>query len=219
MVKTRKTNNLRKRSRKGGDTMNTLALIKTKNNMIMAKADEKESDECVVSEIKEFAMDEAKLINELIQQEQEKENMQVPGKMEEQEEEQKPQQEPVQESPFEQEQEQEPEPAAPAPQTVVPLMQQQITISGFTGTVGGLLSSIRDKIGQLRKQTGQSYKDSVNKLTMVTKKLSDSTTTNTDQIKQILKENQITFKNNKLFGGKTKKRRGGRKLKRHTKRR
>ena len=215
MVKTRKTNNLRKRSRKGGDTMNTLALIKTKNNMIMAKADEKESDECVVSEIKEFAMDEAKLINELIQQEQEKENMQVPGKMEEQEEEQKPQQEPVQESPLEPE----PEPMVPSPQTVVPLMQQQITISGFTGTVGGLLSSIRDKIGQLRKQTGQSYKDSVNKLTMVTKKLSDSTTTNTDQIKQILKENQITFKNNKLFGGKTKKRRGGRKLKRHTKRR
>ena len=215
MVKTRKTNNLRKRSRKGGDTMNTLALIKTKNNMIMAKADEKESDECVVSEIKEFAMDEAKLINELIQQEQEKENMQVPGKMEEQEEEQKPQQEPVQESPLEPE----PEPMVPSPQTVVPLMQQQITISGFTGTVGGLLSSIRDKIGQLRKQTGQSYKDSVNKLTMVTKKLSDSTTTNTDQIKQILKENQITFKNNKLFGGKTKKRRGGRKSKRHTKRR
>ena len=215
MVKTRKSNNLRKRSRKGGDTMNTLALIKTKNNMIMAKADEKESDECVVSEIKEFAMDEAKLINELIQQEQEKENMQVPGKMEEQEEEQKPQQEPVQESPLEPE----PEPMVPSPQTVVPLMQQQITISGFTGTVGGLLSSIRDKIGQLRKQTGQSYKDSVNKLTMVTKKLSDSTTTNTDQIKQILKENQITFKNNKLFGGKTKKRRGGRKSKRHTKRR
>jgi hypothetical protein len=215
MVKTRKTNNLRKRSRKGGDTMNTLALIKTKNNMIMAKADEKESDECVVSEIKEFAMDEAKLINELIQQEQEKENMQVPGKMEEQEEEQKPQQEPVQESPLEPE----PEPMVPSSQTVVPLMQQQITISGFTGTVGGLLSSIRDKIGQLRKQTGQSYKDSVNKLTMVTKKLSDSTTTNTDQIKQILKENQITFKNNKLFGGKTKKRRGGRKSKRHTKRR
>ena len=215
MVKTRKSNNLRKRSRKGGDTMNTLALIKTKNNMIMAKADEKESDECVVSEIKEFAMDEAKLINELIQQEQEKENMQVPGKMEEQEEEQKPQQEPVQESPLEPE----PEPMVPSSQTVVPLMQQQITISGFTGTVGGLLSSIRDKIGQLRKQTGQSYKDSVNKLTMVTKKLSDSTTTNTDQIKQILKENQITFKNNKLFGGKTKKRRGGRKSKRHTKRR
>ena len=215
MVKKRKSNNLRKRSRKGGDTMNTLALIKTKNNMIMAKADEKESDECVVSEIKEFAMDEAKLINELIQQEQEKENMQVPGKMEEQEEEQKPQQEPVQEYPLEPE----PEPMVPSSQTVVPLMQQQITISGFTGTVGGLLSSIRDKIGQLRKQTGQSYKDSVNKLTMVTKKLSDSTTTNTDQIKQILKENQITFKNNKLFGGKTKKRRGGRKSKRHTKRR
>ena len=215
MVKTRKTNNLRKRSRKGGDTMNTLALIKTKNNMIMAKADEKESDECVVSEIKEFAMDEAKLINELIQQEQEKENMQAPKNFEEPEPESLP--ESVQESPFEQEQE--PEPAAPAPQTVVPLMQQQITISGFTGTVGGLLSSIRDKIGQRRKQTGQSYKDSVNKLTMVTKKLSDSTTTNTDQIKQILKENQITFKNNKLFGGKTKKRRGGRKSKRHTKRR
>lgn len=219
MVKTRKTKNLRKRSRsrRGGDTMQTLASIKIKNNMIMANADKIESGECNVSEIKEFAEDEAKLINELIEQEQEKENMQAPGNLEEPESVQAP--EPVQESPLESKPEPEPEPAAPAPQTVVPLMQQNIMISGYTGTVGGLLSSIRNTIGQLRKQTGQSYKDSVNKLTMVTKQLSSSTTTSTDQVKRILQENQITFKNNKLFGGKTKKRRGGKKSKRHTKRR
>ena len=182
MVKTRKRTKkiaMRKRNRKGGDTLQTLASIKTKNNMILADADRisGESRECDVSEIKEFAQDEAKLINELIDEEQQRENY------------------------------------IPEPAQVVPLMQQVITIDGFTGTVGELVGKMREKISQLRKNTGNAYKSYIDKLSVVTKKISSETTVNTDKIKEILKAEQVTFKNNKFIGGKTKKRRSGRKYK------
>jgi len=98
-------------------------------------------------------------------------------------------------------------------------MQQMITINGFTGTVGELLSRMREKVIQLKKNAGNKYKVTIDKLTAVAKKISSDTIENVDKIKQILKDEQVTFKNNKLFGGKTKKRRNNKKSNRKTKRR
>jgi|LauGreDrversion2_5_1035112.scaffolds.fasta_scaffold05999_3 hypothetical protein len=186
--KTSKTRKMRKRSRKGGDTLQTLASIKIKNNKILADVEQIEdgNGECNLSEIKEFATDEAKLINELIEEEQLREKSSL-------------------------ERENEPD---------VPLMQQVISIDGFNGTVGELIGKMREKIGQLKQNTGNAYKSYIDKLDEVTQKISSETYVNTNKIKEILKAEQVTFKNNKLMGGKTKKRRGGgRKSKRHTKRR
>ena len=193
MVKTRK---MRKRSRKGGDTMQTLAELKTHNNMILADVS---LGQCNAEDVKEHAEAEVPLINELLALEQGKQ--QVPESM----------QEPMIE--------QEESNTAFGQTQAVPLLEQEINVNGYTGTVGGMLSAIKDKISQLRKNSGNRYASQIKTLNDMTKNIASSTI-DIDQIKQLLRNNQITFKNNKVFGGKTKKRRNNKKQsKRQTKRR
>jgi hypothetical protein len=218
MVKSLKKGNLKKRtvkrSKRGGEIINSLAQIKTNNNFILGEIARIESNgDCDFSQIKEIAEEEKKVIeNEIDEQlaKQEKEQMQ----MQEKEQDQK------------KELEQDVEAAGVSSPVVineerkeVPIMQQMITINGFTGTVGELLSRMREKVIQLKKNAGDKYKVTIDKLTAVAKKISSDTIENVDKIKQILKDEQVTFKNNKLFGGKTKKRHNNKKSNRKTKRR
>jgi hypothetical protein len=205
-----------KRNKRGGEIINSLAQIKTNNNFILGEIARIEANgDCDFSQIKEIAEEEKKVIeNEIDEQlaKQEKEQMQ------EQEKEQMQDQK--------KELEQDVEAAGVSSPVVineerkeVPIMQQMITINGFTGTVGELLSRMREKVIQLKKNAGDKYKVTIDKLTAVAKKISSDTIENVDKIKQILKDEQVTFKNNKLFGGKTKKRHNNKKSNRKTKRR
>jgi hypothetical protein len=205
-----------KRNKRGGEIINSLAQIKTNNNFILGEIARIEANgDCDFSQIKEIAEEEKKVIeNEIDEQlaKQEKEQMQ------EQEKEQMQDQK--------KELEQDVEAAGVSSPVVineerkeVPIMQQMITINGFTGTVGELLSRMREKVIQLKKNAGDKYKVTIDKLTAVAKKISSDTIENVDKIKQILKDEQVTFKNNKLFGGKTKKRYNNKKSNRKTKRR
>ena len=85
------------------------------------------------------------------------------------------------------------------------IMQQTLTINGFTGTVGELLSRMREKVIQLKKNAGDKYKVAIDKLNTASKKISADAIDTVDKIKEILKNEQLTFKNNRVFGGKTKK--------------
>jgi len=205
-----------KRNKRGGEIINSLAQIKTNNNFILGEIARIEANgDCDFSQIKEIAEEEKKVIeNEIDEQlaKQDKEQMQ------EQEKEQMQDQK--------KELEQDVEAAGVSSPVVineerkeVPIMQQMITINGFTGTVGELLSRMREKVIQLKKNAGDKYKVTIDKLTAVAKKISSDTIENVDKIKQILKDEQVTFKNNKLFGGKTKKRHNNKKSNRKTKRR
>jgi len=220
MMKSFKKRNLKKRTvkrnKRGGEIINSLAQIKTNNNFILGEIARIEANgDCDFSQIKEIAEEEKKVIeNEIDEQlaKQEKEQMQ------EQEKEQMQDQK--------KELEQDVEAAGVSSPVVineerkeVPIMQQMITINGFTGTVGELLSRMREKVIQLKKNAGDKYKVTIDKLTAVAKKISSDTIENVDKIKQILKDEQVTFKNNKLFGGKTKKRHNNKKSNRKTKRR
>jgi hypothetical protein len=219
MVKSLKKGNLKKRtvkrSKRGGEIINSLAQIKTNNNFILGEIARIESNgDCDFSQIKEIAEEEKKVIeNEIDEQlaKQEKEQMQMQEKEKDQGQ--------------KKELEEDVEAAGVSSPVVineerkeVPIMQQMITINGFTGTVGELLSRMREKVIQLKKNAGDKYKVTIDKLTAVAKKISSDTIENVDKIKQILKDEQVTFKNNKLFGGKTKKRRN-KKSNRITKRR
>jgi hypothetical protein len=211
-----------KRNKRGGEIINSLAQIKTNNNFILGEIARIEANgDCDFSQIKEIAEEEKKVIeNEIDEQlaKQEKEQQQM------QEKEQQQMQEKEQDQKKELEQDVE---AAGVSSPVVineerkevPIMQQMITINGFTGTVGELLSRMREKVIQLKKNAGDKYKVTIDKLTAVAKKISSDTIENVDKIKQILKDEQVTFKNNKLFGGKTKKRYNNKKSNRKTKRR
>ena len=220
MMKSFKKRNLKKRTvkrnKRGGEIINSLAQIKTNNNFILGEIARIEANgDCDFSQIKEIAEEEKKVIeNEIDEQlaKQDKEQMQ------EQEKEQMQDQK--------KELEQDVEAAGVSSPVVineerkeVPIMQQMITINGFTGTVGELLSRMREKVIQLKKNAGDKYKVTIDKLTAVAKKISSDTIENVDKIKQILKDEQVTFKNNKLFGGKTKKRHNNKKSNRITKRR
>lgn len=220
MVKTRK---MRKRSRKGGDTMQTLAELKTHNNMILADVS---LGQCNTADIKEHAEAEVPLINELLALEQGKQ--QVPESMQqvpsvEQENPASMQQEnpaSMQDPLVEQERiaEQEEANTAFGQTQAIPLLEQEINVNGYTGTVGGMLSAIKDKISQLRKNSGNRYASQIKTLNDMTKNIA-SNAIDIEQIKNLLTRNQITFKNNKVFGGKTKKRRNKKQSKRQTKRR
>lgn len=220
MVKTRK---MRKRSRKGGDTMQTLAELKTHNNMILADVS---LGQCNTADIKEHAEAEVPLINELLALEQGKQ--QVPESMQqvpsvEQENPASMQQEnpaSMQDPLVEQERiaEQEEANTAFGQTQAIPLLEQEINVNGYTGTVGGMLSAIKDKISQLRKNSGNRYASQIKTLNDMTKNIA-SNAIDIEQIKNLLTRNQITFKNNKVFGGKTKKRRNKTQSKRQTKRR
>jgi hypothetical protein len=210
MVKTVKKKTL-KRHKKGGEIINSLAQIKTNNNFILGEIARVEANgDCDFSQIKEIAEEEKKVIENEIDE-------QLAKQEKEQEKEQ------VQESEQLAEASGVSSPALPISEREerkeVPIMEQMITINGFTGTVGELLSRMREKVIQLKKNAGNKYKVTIDKLTAVAKKISSDTIENVDKIKQILKDEQVTFKNNKLFGGKTKKRHNNKKSNRNTKRR
>jgi len=218
MVKSLKKGNLKKRTlkkrnKKGGEIINSLAQIKTNNNFILGEIARAEANnDCDFSQIKEIAEEEKKVIENEIDEQLAKQE-----KDQEVQNEESPREELVAEAagissskvPISEREE----------RKEVPIMQQMITINGFTGTVGELLSRMREKVIQLKKNAGNKYKVTIDKLTAVAKKISSDTIENVDKIKQILKDEQVTFKNNKLFGGKTKKRRNNKKSNRKTKRR
>jgi len=201
MVKTSKKRTLKKRNKKGGEMINSLAQIKTNNNFILGEIARAEANnDCDFSQIKEIAEEEKKVIENEIDEQLAKQE-----KDQEVQNEESPREELVAEaagvsSPATSISERE-------ERTEVPIMQQIITINGFTGTVGELLSKMREKVIQLKKNAGNKYKVTIDKLAAVAKKISTDAVDSVDKIKEILKNEQITFKNNKLFGGKTKKRR------------
>jgi hypothetical protein len=201
MVKTSKKRTLKKRNKKGGEIINSLAQIKTNNNFILGEIARAEANnDCDFSQIKEIAEEEKKVIENEIDEQLAKQE-----KDQEVQNEESPREELVAEaagvsSPATSISERE-------ERTEVPIMQQMITINGFTGTVGELLSKMREKVIQLKKNAGNKYKVTIDKLAAVAKKISTDAVDSVDKIKEILKNEQITFKNNKLFGGKTKKRR------------
>jgi hypothetical protein len=201
MVKTSKKRTLKKRNKKGGEIINSLAQIKTNNNFILGEIARAEANnDCDFSQIKEIAEEEKKVIENEIDEQLAKQE-----KDQEVQNEESPREELVAEaagvsSPATSISERE-------ERTEVPIMQQIITINGFTGTVGELLSKMREKVIQLKKNAGNKYKVTIDKLAAVAKKISTDAVDSVDKIKEILKNEQITFKNNKLFGGKTKKRR------------
>jgi hypothetical protein len=185
MAKTLKKKPLQ-RSQKGGDVINSLAQIKTKNAMILAELQwAQENDDCDFSQIKEIAQDEKVIItNEIEEQLAKKEE---------------PKQEPKEESQIINNSAEASGVSSPA------IMQQTIKINGFTGTVAELLSRMREKVIQLKKSAGDKYKVAINKLNTASKKISADAIDRVDKIKEILKNEQLTFKNNRVFGGKTKK--------------
>ena len=138
---------------------------------------------------------------------------------EEEEEEPVKQQEPEEEEEAQEEkdeeQEQEQEQIKP-----INIKDQQIEIPGFSGTVKELTSSMKGKKSQLTKNNAKRYSD---KITNIDNALNDiNTSSDIESIKNIISQNpSITFKNNKMMGGKTKKKhvRNGRKSKkkRHSK--
>jgi hypothetical protein len=209
MAKTVKKRPIKKRGKKGGDVINSLAEIKTKNAMILAELQwAEENDDCDFSQIKEIAQDEKQIIkNEIEKQLAKKEE---------------PKEEPVISND---------EASGVSPPIIIneknkdkqiSILEQMITVNGFTGTVGELLSRMREKVIQLKKNTANKYMKYSQKLNSVMKKISSDTIENVDKIKQILKDEQLTFKNNQVFGGKTKKGRQSmkkEKLNRKTKRR
>ncbi len=181
MAKTLKKKPLQ-RSQRGGDVINSLAQIKTKNAMILAELQwAQENDDCDFSQIKEIAQDEKVIItNEIEEQLAKKE-------------------EPKEESQIINNSAEASGVSSPA------IMQQTIKINGFTGTVDELLSRMREKVIQLKKSAGDKYKVAINKLNTASKKISADAIDRVDKIKEILKNEQLTFKNNRVFGGKTKK--------------
>jgi len=181
MAKTLKKKPLQ-RSQRGGDVINSLAQIKTKNAMILAELQwAQENDDCDFSQIKEIAQDEKVIITneieeQLAKKEEPKEEPQIINN------------------------------SAKASGVSYPaIMQQTIKINGFTGTVDELLSRMREKVIQLKKSAGDKYKVAINKLNTASKKISADAIDRVDKIKEILKNEQLTFKNNRVFGGKTKK--------------
>jgi hypothetical protein len=181
MAKTLKKKPLQ-RSQRGGDVINSLAQIKTKNAMILAELQwAQENDDCDFSQIKEIAQDEKVIITneieeQLAKKEEPKEEPQIINN------------------------------SAKASGVSSPaIMQQTIKINGFTGTVDELLSRMREKVIQLKKSAGDKYKVAINKLNTASKKISADAIDRVDKIKEILKNEQLTFKNNRVFGGKTKK--------------
>jgi len=94
-------------------------------------------------------------------------------------------------------------------------MKLPISISGYNGTVGEVVSKINTKISQLTSPSSKGrYNDKANELKNIVKSIRTATTV--DEVKSII-GNKLTFKNNNLMGGKTRKHRKGRKkgTKRH----
>jgi CRISPR/Cas system CMR-associated protein Cmr5 small subunit len=95
-------------------------------------------------------------------------------------------------------------------------LDQVITTNGFTGTVGELLSKIREKIAQLSKYNNEGHEQAITHLKTLLN-IGASESVNINNIKEILKGGKIKFKNNKLVVAKTKSRRNNKRQKKQTK--
>jgi hypothetical protein len=94
--------------------------------------------------------------------------------------------------------------------STIDLMDQSISISGYDGTVGEIVSKINKKISQLNSPSSKGkYGDKANELKGINKSIRAASSV--DEVKSII-SGKLTFKNNNLMGGKTKKhRKGGKK--------
>jgi hypothetical protein len=159
--KTNKTSRRSKRSKKGGDRMRDLAAIKTKNNEILATAQEiaeNNADQGIADDISFIvseAKDESQIISQLIN-------------------------------------------AELADEENVPLMQQTINISGFSGTVAELLNKIKEKLRELKEKVGLSHEEDIVKLTQLSEGITEEKHS-IENIKRILGSTQVNF------GGRSKK--------------
>jgi hypothetical protein len=121
----------------------------------------------------------------------------------------------------------EPEVVTPEPEVVTPepveqpiqgIRQQTINITDFSKgitnqiTVENLLQNIQNKIKQLPKNTGNKYSDFSNKINAAIKN------NDINEIQKIWDTKVLTFKNDKIMGGKTKKlQKNQKKSKKHNK--
>uniref|UniRef100_A0A6C0K064 Uncharacterized protein n=1 Tax=viral metagenome TaxID=1070528 RepID=A0A6C0K064_9ZZZZ len=103
------------------------------------------------------------------------------------------------------------------PEKINPL-DQVITTNGFTGTIGELLSKIREKIVQLTQYNNAGRNQTVAHLKTLLDSVS-SESANVNKIKELLKGGRVKFKNNRVLIAKTKRRRKNKKRKIQTKRR
>jgi hypothetical protein len=94
--------------------------------------------------------------------------------------------------------------------SAINLMDQSISISGYDGTVGDLMNKVNKKISQLNSPSSKGkYSDKANELKGINKSIRAASSV--DEVKSII-SGKLTFKNNNLMGGKTKKhRKGGKK--------
>ena len=159
--KTSRRSKRSKRSKKGGDRMRDLAAIKTKNNEILATAQEiaeNNADQGIADDISFIvseAKDESQIISQLIN-------------------------------------------AELADEENVPLMQQTINISGFSGTVAELLNKIKEKLRELKEKVGLSHEEDIVKLTQLSEGITEEKHS-IENIKRILGSTQVNF------GGRSKK--------------
>jgi hypothetical protein len=80
-------------------------------------------------------------------------------------------------------------------------MNRIITIHGFTGSVDELLDNIKKKIQELNKKNSNVHDEMIQKLNRIVDNISIEITS-INKIKQILKNEGVTFQDNKVFGGK-----------------
>lgn len=96
-------------------------------------------------------------------------------------------------------------------------LDQVITTNGFTGTIGELLSNLREKIHQLSKYNNAGHDKTIAHLKNLLDSIS-SESANVNKMKEILKGGRIRFKNNKIVVAKTQKRRNNKRRRIQTKR-
>lgn len=92
-------------------------------------------------------------------------------------------------------------------------LDQVITTNGFTGTIGELLSKLREKIEKLNKYNNEGHEQTISHIKNLLDSIS-SESANVNKIKEMLKGGRTKFKNNK-----TKRRRNNKRRKIQTKRR
>jgi hypothetical protein len=86
--------------------------------------------------------------------------------------------------------------------TSSPVLQENISLNGYNGTASDIISKIRTKISQLNNPSNKGkYQDKINEYKTIIANIQSATTT--EEVKSAVKT--ITFKNNNLTGGKTKK--------------
>lgn len=83
-----------------------------------------------------------------------------------------------------------------------PVLQENISLSGYNGTANDIISKIRNKISQLNNPSNKGkYQDKINEYKTIIANIQSASSV--EEVK--LAVQKITFKNNNLTGGKTKK--------------